>query len=409
MARYPFAGGAGVVGTGTRPQLLCARSCELAFCVVGAVQGAPRASVRGVRGKALSLPRLPVLQACGRSSPATGCGCGVEAWGPAPPSPRAALQPLPSVGCVVCLGTLSRAVVRWLLCVLPGFATPRGRGCLAPVCVPSLWPAACLSGVPRGPALVRRASSRPVAPGAPVAFGVAVVPSPRIYWAAAQGTWRPAGNPAYGARCWPPPRKGRWARSALYPFRALLWGCPWWVPPALVLGSLHCGSWACVDTVTQASAFLYRPSFNRRLGRCTGAIWCRRQHLPFSVRGRHTRVPCVSARACYFLAGSGRSTSRVRFSASHLSFGCFLRFSRSALSVLGLASSCCIFLLCPSLNPLMLAPPLSPAFSAFWPWVPLALVLCIFFAPTLPSLLLFFPPVRCAIVVSGYGVPMFRT
>ena len=48
----------------------------------------------------------------------------------------------------------------------------------APVLVPWLWPAACLSGVPCGPASVRRSSSGPVALGAPVSFPVAVVPSP---------------------------------------------------------------------------------------------------------------------------------------------------------------------------------------------------------------------------------------
>ena len=76
------------------------------------------------------------------------------------------------------LGTLSRAAVRRVLCALPGFAATGGGCGLAPVLVPLLWPAACLSGVPRGPALVRRSSSSPVALGAPVGFPVTVVPSP---------------------------------------------------------------------------------------------------------------------------------------------------------------------------------------------------------------------------------------
>ena len=75
-------------------------------------------------------------------------------------------------------GTCSCAVVRCELCALPGFAAPVGRCGLAPVLAPWLWPAACLSGGPRGPALVRRASSSPVALGAPVGFPVAVVPFP---------------------------------------------------------------------------------------------------------------------------------------------------------------------------------------------------------------------------------------
>ena len=79
---------------------------------------------------------------------------------------------------LVLLGTCSCAVVRCGLCVLSGFAAPVGRCCLATVGVPWLWPAACLSGVPRGPTLVRRASSGPVALDAPVGFPDAVVPFP---------------------------------------------------------------------------------------------------------------------------------------------------------------------------------------------------------------------------------------
>ena len=50
------------------------------------------------------------------------------------------------------LGTCSCAVVRCVLCAYSGFATSGGCRCLAPVPVPWLWPAACLSGVPRGTA-----------------------------------------------------------------------------------------------------------------------------------------------------------------------------------------------------------------------------------------------------------------
>ena len=64
---------------------------------------------------------------------------------------------------------------------------------------------------------------------------------PRLYWAAARGTRRPAENRAHCACRWPPPRQGRWARSASYPFGAPRWGCPWRVPPASVLGCVRCG------------------------------------------------------------------------------------------------------------------------------------------------------------------------
>ena len=48
-----------------------------------------------------------------------------------------------------------------------------------------LWPAACLSGVPRAPCVVRRASSGPVALGALVGLPDAVVPFP------SPGAWAP--------------------------------------------------------------------------------------------------------------------------------------------------------------------------------------------------------------------------
>ena len=77
-------GGAGV-GTRHRPHSAC--SCELALRAVGAARGrpggAPPAWVRGVRGRALSQPRLPALWAGCRGPLPTGCGCGgVRAWGP---------------------------------------------------------------------------------------------------------------------------------------------------------------------------------------------------------------------------------------------------------------------------------------------------------------------------------------
>ena len=269
-------GGAGV---GTRHQPDSARSCELALRAVGAARGrpggAPPAWPWGVRGRALSHPRLPALWAPCQGPLSTGCGCGgVWAWGPVTNPTERALAccrggmrvpggaascldvgrpgsgalpprlpalwagcrgPLPTgcwcggvrawgpvtnptaralaswlcalwgrhegarvgasclaVGCpgsgalppptarpfrradgaryqlavgALCgrggsavLGILSCAAVRRVLCALPGFASPSGRCGLAPVLVPWLWPAACLSGVPRGPALVRCSS-----------------------------------------------------------------------------------------------------------------------------------------------------------------------------------------------------------------------------------------------------------
>ena len=57
----------------------------------------------------------------------------------------------PSGRRLVLLGTCLRAVVRCVSCTLSRFAALGSRCCLAPVRVPWLWRAACLSGVPRGP------------------------------------------------------------------------------------------------------------------------------------------------------------------------------------------------------------------------------------------------------------------
>ena len=74
---------------------------------------------------------------------------------------------------------------------------------------------------------------------------------PRLYWVAAWGTRRPAENRAHCACCWPPPRQGRAAPSALYPFGAPRWGCPWRVPPSSVLDCVRCGGWrVCTQSLT---------------------------------------------------------------------------------------------------------------------------------------------------------------
>ena len=119
----------------------------LSGCGGSGVGRSPSPTARPFRRVAGACFRLAVRAVCGRGGPAV-------------------------------LGTLSRAAVRCVLCALPGFAAPGGCCGLAPVLVPWLWPAACLSGVPRGPVLVRRFSSGPVALGAPVGFPVAVVPLP---------------------------------------------------------------------------------------------------------------------------------------------------------------------------------------------------------------------------------------
>ena len=73
----------GGAGLGTRHQPHSARSCVLWGRHEGARGGGPLAWVWGVRGRALSQPRLPALWAGCRGPLPTGCGCGgVRACGP---------------------------------------------------------------------------------------------------------------------------------------------------------------------------------------------------------------------------------------------------------------------------------------------------------------------------------------
>ena len=138
----------GGAGLGTRHQPHSARSCELALRAVGAARGrpggAPPAWVWGVRGRALSHPRLPALWAGCRSPLPTGCGCGgVRAWGPAN-SPTA------------------RALASWL-CALWGRHEGSRRGCLLPGCG--------ASGVGRSPNLDCPPSRRAAGAHYPLAVG----------------------------------------------------------------------------------------------------------------------------------------------------------------------------------------------------------------------------------------------
>ena len=151
------------------------------------------------RGDPSPTPQRALLRAgfarCGGGTRAPGggascLGLGRPGSGPLPPPTsrpsgrgagarfRLAVGAVCGCGGLAVLGTLSRAAVRRVLCALPGFAAPGGRCGLASVLMPWLWPAACLSGVPRGPTPVRRSSSGPVALGALICFPVAVVPSP---------------------------------------------------------------------------------------------------------------------------------------------------------------------------------------------------------------------------------------
>ena len=281
-------GGAGV---GTRHQPHSARSCELALRAVGAARGrpggAPLAWVWGAWGRALSHPRPLALWAYGRGPLPTGCGCGVRAWGPG--SPWHLLLCRGSL-CVVrasrvCgtrwpfwFGTCPRAVV-----VAGG--VPLWRASWPRVVAPRL----VRSGRSRcSGRLSRRRGAFPHPGGL----------RPRIYWAAARGTRRPAENRAHCACRWPPPKQGRWARSALYPFGAPRWGCPWRVPPASVLGCVRCG---CVRVWTRSLTRPVSRTVRRSTGDSAGAPGLFRVDADTAPFGSEDATPgsraCVGVRA----------------------------------------------------------------------------------------------------------------
>ena len=108
----------GGTGVGTRQQPHSARSCVLALRAVGAARGCPGGAslawVWGVRGRALSHPRLPALSAGCRGPLPTGCRCGGgRAWGPV-------------------TNPTARALACWLCALWGGTRAPGGgASCLA--------------------------------------------------------------------------------------------------------------------------------------------------------------------------------------------------------------------------------------------------------------------------------------
>ena len=242
--------------------------------------------------------------------------------------------------------------------------------------------------------------SGPVTLGAPIGFSVAVVPSPtrgfrpEINWAAAPRTWRPAENWVLGACRWPPPRRGRWALSALHRFRAPRWGCPWRVPPALLSCCLRCGGLGSVDPVTHASPFPCRLPLDGALGRCTRGISCGRRLLPFRVGGRHAQVPCVCACACFAWLGyagwpPGRVLVRLTIPVDVVAAIMF-RLASSGLESPFLSGLLLFFpLLRASSRPCCLRLCVSPAPVALGlgavGWPPSPLFICFFRAPSVAS------------------------
>ena len=292
---------------------------------------------------------------------------------------------------LVLVRTCPRALVRCVLCALSGIAATGGRCCLAPVRVPWLWPAACLSGVPRGPTWC--AAPRPVLSLSVLrsAFPTPWCVSPPRGLAPLALLGGCAGHaeagPEPGSLCLPlaPAKAGALGSLRVVPVCSPVMRLSLAGSSGVGLG-LRVLRWlVCVDPVTDASSFPYRPSFDRGLHRCTGAVSCGHQHLPLRVGGRHARVPCVCACACSsWPGGAGRPPGRVLVRLT-FSFGRF-RFLL-CLAPSGLRLPLSWSFVCHPLPPfafsfrlsvvVFLAPPLSPAFSGFRPRVPSALALCV--------------------------------
>ena len=285
------------------------------------------------------------------------------------------------------LGTCPCAVVRFVLCALSGFAAPGGRCCLAPVRVPWLWPAACLSGVPCGPAwcaaprLVRLLSVLRSAFPTPWCLSPPRGLAPPALLGGCAGHAEAGREP--GSLCLPlaPAEAGALGSLRVVPVRGPATGLSLAGPSGVGLG-LRALQWlACVDPVTDASGFPYRPSFDGGHRRCTGAVSCGRRHRPFRVGGRHARVPCVCAFACSFWPGRagrppGRVLVRLTFSFARFVFLLCLAPSGPGLLLLCLFAFAFFSFFFRFSVVFFLATPLSKAFSGFRPQVPSALALC---------------------------------
>ena len=202
---------------------------------------------------------------------------------------------------------------------------------------------------------------------------------PRLYPAAARGTRRPAENRAHCACRWPLPRQGRWAPSALYPFEAPPWVCPW--------QSLQLRSWAaCAAVVLRVwTRSLTRPG--SRTVRCAtgdsaGAPGLFRVDADTFFFGSEDATPRSRARvrvpALRGQVGRARLPGAFRCASPFLWPFCpaaLLGPLRAgvALVVFFFLSFLLFFLL--FFFSSLPTPPLSPAFCALRPGLPLALAL----------------------------------
>ena len=366
--RYPCVPGAVGAGVWTLHRPHSVRPCGPALLAVGMAEGRPRggflpplcgapgvrrcpspgrpSSGAGSPGSATRVSRVRSVRACGPCTGPTACAlagrrCSLWGWRKGVPGGGAFRR---CVGRLVSGAVPPRAVPRWLGFVVCGLAVAWHlfvcRGSLRVVRAlrvcgtrrPSLLgtcPCALVvaGGVPlwraSWPRVVRRASSGPVALGAPVGFPDAVVPFPTPGACAPGFTGRLRGArggrprtglivPAAG------PRRGRGA--GLGPRRTRSGPRDGVVPG----GSLRRRSWAaCAAVVGVWTRSLTRP-VSRTVRRSTGDS----AGAPGLFRVDADTSPCGSGaprpgpvRVCVcvlFLAGSGGPASRARSGAPHL-------------------------------------------------------------------------------------------
>ena len=126
------------------------------------------------------------------------------------------------------------ALVAWHLSVCLGCCWPRG-------------PLACLVALPGAPRFVQSSRPRCSCLLSPRCGAFYLLPpltrgfGPRIYWAAARGTWRPAKDRLMVPAAGPCRGRGAGRRSASHLLGAPRWDYSCRVPPALVLGCMPCG------------------------------------------------------------------------------------------------------------------------------------------------------------------------
>ena len=349
------------------PQLL-AGVCGVGVCAWARVSAAPHHSWLGCWDVCVLVFALRLYPATPGPGVRRGCVCSGSGFGCAPPL-------LAGVFGCVCAGVRAPPVPRhsWLACWC--VCSGSGYGSAPPLLagVSGLWVGCCLAPVPvpwfvlccaRCPGLRHRVAvvawhlfscrgcgRRRVCLACLVAPPWCAAPRPvrslSVLRSAFPSPWclsppRGVAPPALpggcaghgeagrepGSLCLPlaPAKAGALGSLRVVPVRGPATGLSLAGPSGVGLGLRALRCFACVDPVTDASGFPYRPSFDGGLGRCTGAVWCGHRDRPFRVGGRHAHVLCVCACACF--------VGRVRRAGLPGAFWCASPFPVAGLAAL---------------------------------------------------------------------------